>query len=193
MSNINIRELALKLKLLGQELISYNSFGIVVESPNEGYKIYVLDKNNKLSIKKKAYQEYKLFSSFIIGRNGKNSYDIYINGTDRNIIANTKYTYLWAEESENISYSSPVRDMMINCDSELGHVYDIIGLTDGRGKAKLINYKGKVLQLNNKQNKLFLLGYNSNGTYNVYMLSRSIVGNYDRELIITVDKDLNRI
>lgn len=64
---LNIDRLATKLRLVGETPIVCNSFGLI-SSDNDGYKVYVADKNGKFDNKilSKHYRDFDVLSNFIV-------------------------------------------------------------------------------------------------------------------------------
>lgn len=183
--------LANKLRLIGENVVGYNTFGVVVRINNPGqlglYKLYIGDKSrlnrNTLGI---AYESYGIYDHFIIMMSDTASSSIYINGKGTEVLKNQKYAVPWG-------YMNNINEYKNGLGAGLGNVRELIGIVNGRGDSKIINYKGKILALDKPKNSWSItrrIVYN-NGVYEIHNIELALGRVLESRKVLVLDKDLN--
>lgn len=197
-------KLANKLRMLGETVIASNNFG-VISSDNKGYKVYVADKDGRFNSKilSKRYRQFCILNNFIImtediGINGEriDHQAVFVDGLNYDILSRYKHTDVFAgiRAKSKIEISAIIaKYSLYGSSSTLVDIGDIIG-AKSTNKTRLINYKGKTLEISHKAKNKIMTISKKDGLYEVSCLSRiKSIDSIRTEHIITVDRDLNII
>ena len=192
-----------KLRLLGEEVITSNSFGVISQD-DKGYKVYVADKNGDFNnaILSKRYKTFAVFDNFIImtedieccGRVITHK-AIFVDGLNYDIVSRYKETDVWARVriQDRIQLGSMIKNYIVhNITPSLIDVQDVIGVTSST-RALLVNYKGDIFRLPNKSdNQIMGINYRD-GEYKVLYICRQRGNEVSIGVkeITRVDRDLN--
>lgn len=193
-----------KLKLLGEDIIITNTFGIISRD-DKGYKVYVGDRYGRFSgeIISRHYREFAVFDKFIIMTedvkyNGKTVVHkaVFVEGINIDILSKYRETHIW---SRIIAENSLQLNIMIDQYQVYGRislvdVREVIGVTSNT-KTMLVNYNGDMITIPGKLDKQ-MMGVNyTDGVYKILYISRlkGTAESISIRNILEVDRNLNEV
>lgn len=150
-----------KLRLIGWDILDYNSFGIIAKQDKGDKTLFIRCNNNKIKIIRSGIEEYRLNSHFII--TGANKFKvingIYTKGNRSNFITKGNFTNVITSETIRTEKQSDFRK----------HNREVLMLYGQGESVYLLNSKGKLVFIGNYNicNDLYRITYikDENGRY----------------------------
>ncbi len=198
---MNIQEEVTKLRWTGANIISYNSFAIIIDQKeyntvelSNGLELIKI-KNNKLAIVERGFGRYSMnkYFTYVVSSYKGLHCGLYIKDSNTNLLRRFKFVTLKGFVGDrSIAHS-------------VGILNSKVVLVENGTKNFLINYKGKRLNLpNTPKSELQMLGIISKDKGNTYTIGygdRDLLASigeiqpvrYLDSIIMTVDSELNII
>lgn len=186
---MNTSLLANKLKMTGHTIAGYNDFG-VVEQKNLGYILYIERRGKVVAFgTEKPYIWCNILEHFIIMREPRIRQSLFIKGKGYDILRRYKISSLWGEP-DNRAMLPNATWLPITGADEVIQADEVIGVTDGNGMRRLINYSGKSLQIGTNESTSVNRIIKENDMYIVTTFTPTRYQTI-KTIDIGVDKELN--